>query len=156
MEGHNGIVILPKAGEGRVSEGGTRETVRALFNACEMRDFDRFASLIHDDVDWIIHGPMAVFPFAGLRRGRAAVLQALAGMALTYSLDSYVPDFVIVDGDRVAIMADVGLSQRGTGRLLRFRSANFLRIESGKLIEFREFADSFDQVEQALGRIVEL
>jgi ketosteroid isomerase-like protein len=39
---------------------------------------------------------------------------------------------------------------------LRFRVANFLRIQDEKLIEFREFADSFDQVEQALGRVVEL
>lgn len=139
-----------------VSEGETREILRALFEAYERRDFDRFAGLIHDDIDWIIHGPMAVFPFAGLRRGRPLVLQALAGMALTYSLESYVPDFVIVDGDRAAIMADVGLLQQTTGRLLRFRVANFVRIQDGKLIEFREFADSFDQVEQALGRVVEL
>ena len=139
-----------------MSEGGTRKTVRALFDAYEKRDFDQFARLIHDDIDWVIHGPMAVFPFAGLRRGRPAVLQALAGMALSYSLDNYVPDFFIVDGDRAAIMADVSLSQRATGRILRFRVANFLRIQDGKLIEFREFADSFDQVEQALGRVVEL
>ena len=139
-----------------MSEGGTRKTVRALFDAYEKRDFDQFARLIHDDIDWVIHGPMAVFPFAGLRRGRPAVLQALAGMALSYSLDSYAPDFVIVDGDRAAIMADVSLSQRATGRILRFRVANFLRVQDEKLIEFREFADSFDQVEQALGRVVEL
>jgi ketosteroid isomerase-like protein len=139
-----------------VSEGGTRKTVRALFDAYERRDFEHFARLIHDDIDWVIHGPMAVFPFAGLRRGRPAVLQALAGMALSYSLDHYAPDFVIVDGDRAAIMADVSLSQRATGRILRFRVANFLRIQDEKLIEFREFADSFDQVEQALGRVVEL
>jgi ketosteroid isomerase-like protein len=139
-----------------VSEGGTRETVRALFDAFEKRDLERFANLIHRDIDWVIHGPMAVFPFAGLRRGRPAVLQALAGMALSYSLDSYSPDFVIVDGDRAAIMADVSLSQLATGRILRFRVANFLRIQDAKLIEFREFADSFDQVEQALGRVVEL
>lgn len=139
-----------------MSEGGTRETVRALFDAFEKRDLERFANLIHRDIDWVIHGPMAVFPFAGLRRGRPAVLQALAGMALSYSLDSYSPDFVIVDGDRAAIMADVSLSQLATGRILRFRVANFLRIQDAKLIEFREFADSFDQVEQALGRVVEL
>jgi ketosteroid isomerase-like protein len=94
-----------------------------------------------------------VFPFAGLRRGRS---NALAVMDLSYSLDIYEPDFLIVEGDRAAIMADVGLTQRASGRLLRFRAANFLRVQDGCLIEFREFADSFDQVEQALGRIVEL
>jgi len=139
-----------------VSGVGTRETVQALYDAYGRRDFNSFAALLHDDIDWIIYGPIAVFPFAGLRRGRPAVLQALAGMALSYSLESYVPDFVIVDGDRAAIMADVSLTQYATRRTLRFRVANFLRVQDGRLIEFREFADSFDQVEQALGRVVAL
>jgi ketosteroid isomerase-like protein len=139
-----------------VTDGGTREFIAALFDTYRRRDREAFASLIHDDIDWIIHGPIEVFPFAGLRRGRPAVLQALAVMELSYALESYEPDFVIVEGDRAAIMADVGLMQRASGRLLRFRAANFLRVQDGRLIEFREFADSFDQVEQALGRIVEL
>lgn len=142
--------------EESLAESGTRDIVQALYDAYVRRDFNRFGALLHDDIDWIIYGPMAVFPFAGLRRGRPAVLQALAGMALSYSLDSYIPDFVIVDGDRAAIMADVSLTQYATGRILRFRVANFLRIEDGRVIEFREFADSFDVVEQALGRVVEL
>jgi uncharacterized protein len=142
--------------ESLVAEGETRETIRALYEAYVGRNFDRFAGLLHQDIDWVIHGPMAVFPFAGLRRGRPAVLQALAGMAMSYSLDTYLPDFILVEGDRAAIMADVALSQYSTGRILRFRVANFLRIQDGQMIEFREFADSFDQVEQALGRVVEL
>ena len=34
--------------------------------------------------------------------------------------------------------------------------ANFLRIQDGLLIKFREFANSFDLVEQALGRHIEI
>jgi ketosteroid isomerase-like protein len=139
-----------------VSENGTREFIAEIFETYRRRDLQGFAALIHDDIDWIIHGPIEVFPFAGLRRGRPAVLQALAAMGLSYALESYEPDFVIVEGDRAAIMADVGLTQLASGRLLRFRSANFLRVRDGRLFEFREFADSFDQVEQALGRVVEL
>ncbi len=54
----------------RVSEGETREILAALFNAYRRRDFDGFVALLHDDIDWIIHGPIEVFSFAGLRRGR--------------------------------------------------------------------------------------
>ena len=53
-------------------------------------------------------------------------------------------------------MADISLTQLATGRLLRFRAANLIRVAGGKVIEFREFADSFDQAEQALGRLIEL
>ena len=139
-----------------MSEDETRATLSALFDAYRERDFERFAAQLHDDIDWIIHGPIVVFPFAGLRRGRPAVLQALATMAMSYSLHSFDPDFVIVEDDRAAILADISLTQVATGRLLRFRAANLIRAAGGKVIEFREFADSFDQTEQALGRLIEL
>jgi ketosteroid isomerase-like protein len=94
---------------------------------------------------------MQIFPFAGYRRGKAAVLKALGGIAKDYVLKSYVPQLIIVEGDRAAVMSDVAFMQRSTERTLHFHLANFLRIENGKLVEFREFANTFDLVEQALG-----
>ena len=139
-----------------MSESVTRASVRELYEAYGRGDVERLAALIHDDIDWVIYGPITVFPFAGARRGRAAVLEALAEIAKSYSLASYNVEVTIVDGDRAAVMSNVAFRQRATGRMLRFRVANFLRIQDGRLVEFREFADSFDQVEQALGRVVEI
>ena len=139
-----------------MAESETRATVRELYDAYGRRDFERVAALIHDDIDWIIYAPVGVFPFAGARHGRAAVLQAMADIATGFTLQSHTPEIVIVDGDRAAVMADVGFEQRATGRLLRFRVANFLRLKDGRLIEFREFANTFDVVEQALGREMSL
>jgi ketosteroid isomerase-like protein len=130
----------------------TRETVRALYEAYARRDFETIAAAIHDDIDWVIYTPISVFPFAGQRRGRAAVLQAMAAIAENYLLESYTNEILIVDGDRAAAMSDVSFVQRATNRTLRFRIANFLRYQDGKQIEFREFANSFDVVEQTLGR----
>jgi ketosteroid isomerase-like protein len=117
---------------------------------------DSVAALLHDDIDWVIYSPIDVFPFAGQRLGRAAVLQAIAELSSRYSLESHNPEMQIVEGDRAAVMADVGFKQLASGRILRFRVANFLRIQDGQLIEFREFADSFDLVEQAIGHAVEI
>jgi ketosteroid isomerase-like protein len=139
-----------------VSEGGTRATVRELYDAYGRRDFERVAALIHDDIDWVIYAPMSVFPFAGPRRGRAAVLDAMAAIAKTFALESYKPEIVIVDGERAALMSDVSYKQRATNRILRLRIANFLRLQEGQLIEFREFTNSFDAAEQALGRELQL
>ncbi len=139
-----------------MAESDTRAVVRELYDAYERRDFVRVAALIHDDIDWIIYGPVAVFPFAGSRKGRAAVLEALAGIAEHYVLESYKREIAVVDGDRAAVMLDVSFTQRATGRTLRFRLANFLRFADGRVIEFREFANTFDVVEQALGREIAL
>jgi len=135
-----------------VNEGNTRAIVRELYDAYGRRDFERVAALIHDDIDWVIYAPMSVFPFAGPRHGRTAVLAAMAEIAVSFSLESYNPQVTIIEGARAALMSDVGYRQRTTGRVLRLRIAGFMRLQDSRLIEYREFIDSFDAVEQALGR----
>ncbi len=130
----------------------TRTIVRELYDAYGKGDGPRVARLLHDDIDWVIYAPVDVFPFAGVRHGRQAVLGALADIGATYLLRSYQPEIMLVDGDRAAVMSDVHFVQKSSGRALRFRLANFLRVENGRVIEFREFIDTFDAVEQALGR----
>ena len=146
------FILLAWQGKNSVAEGGTREAVAELYASYARRDFEKVAAAIHPDIDWIIFSPVSVFPFAGPRRGRAAVLQAMAGIAEAFVLESYNREIIIVEGDRASVMSDIAYRQRSTNRLLRFRVANFLRFQDGQLIEFREFANSFDIVEQALGR----
>ena len=57
---------------------------------------------------------------------------------------------------RAALKSGVSYRQRATERVLRRRIAGFLRWQNGRLIEYREFTDSFDAVEQALGRELQL
>ena len=95
---------------------------------------------------------MAVFPFAGPRHGRAAVLAAMAGIAELYALENYRPEIVIVEDDRAAVLSDVSFTQRSTRRLLRFRVANFLRIAGRQADRIPRIHRHFDTVEQALGR----
>jgi hypothetical protein len=96
------------------------------------------------------NGPLEVFPFQGPRSGKAAVLAAMSEIATLYELKRHVPKRA--DGDRAAVLANVAFVQRATGRTLTFKLANFLRFESGLLIEFRELSDTFDATQQALGR----
>ena len=129
-----------------------RALVRELYDAYGRRDGQRVAELIHDDVDWVIYAPVGIFPFAGPRHGRAAVLQALGAIGEAYEIEAYTPEIILVDGDRAAVVSDVRHTQRAPARTLRFRVANFLRFKDGKVVEFREFSNSFDVVEQVLGR----
>jgi len=134
-----------------VAESATRASVNELYKAYSDGNFDAVSALIHDDIDWVIHGPVQVFPFEGPRRGKAAVLEVLGAIGQGYALESHTPEIVIVEGDRAAVLSNVAFTQRATSRTLRLRLVNFLRFRDGKLIEFREFSDTFDAVEQALG-----
>jgi ketosteroid isomerase-like protein len=147
-----GTDILAGDPEIAVTDDDTRATVHAVYDAYEWRDLDRVSALIHDEIDWVIYGPVNIFPFMGARRGRTAVLQALDGIAEAFVRESYRPEVIIVEGDRAAIMSNVGFIQRAANRSLNFSMANFLRFSDGRLIEFREFSNTFDVVQQVLGR----
>ena len=135
-----------------MADEDTRALVRDLYTAYAGGDRARVAAMIDDDVDWVIYGPVQVFDFVGARHGKAAVLEALAAIAAGYAVERYQPEIILVDGERAAVMANVAFVQRATGRTLSFRNADFLRFRDGRLVEFREFSDTFDVVEQALGR----
>ncbi len=48
-----------------MTEETTRAAVTDLYSAYAGGDGERMAALIADDVDFIIYGPVQVFPFAG-------------------------------------------------------------------------------------------
>jgi ketosteroid isomerase-like protein len=52
-----------------MSEETTRAAVTDLYSAYAGGDGERMAALIADDVDFIIYGPVQVFPFAGHHQG---------------------------------------------------------------------------------------
>jgi ketosteroid isomerase-like protein len=134
----------------------TRAAVRDLYGAYQQRDFERVAAYLDDDIEWVIYAPRRLFSFSGPRKGKRAVLEALGGIAKDYIIEAYVPKVMIADGDRAAVLSDVVFEQRGSGRRLNFRIANFLRWRSGRVVEFQEFIDTFDVVEQAFGQHINL
>lgn len=134
----------------------TRVAVNDLYDAYVRRDFDRVASYIHDDINWVIHAPQQLFGFTGPRHGKKAVLEALDEISKDYAIENYVPKITVVDGDRAAVLSDVVFAQRSSGRILNFRIADVMRLSGGRIVEFEEFIDSIDVAEQALGRYLDL
>jgi ketosteroid isomerase-like protein len=130
----------------------TRALIRNIFDAYGKGDPSVLISVIHDDIDWVMHGPIEVFPFAGPRKGREAAIGALESIASLYELKRFVPEIILADGARAAHLSNVAFLQRTTGRMLTFKLVDFLRFENRMLVEFRELIDSFDVTQQALGR----
>jgi ketosteroid isomerase-like protein len=129
----------------------TRAIVEQLHEAYRNGDGERVAAFIHNDIDWCIYGPARIFPFEGPRHGKAQVLEVLTAIGSQFELKRYEPEIIIVEGDRAATMVRTAFEQRTTGRTLSLRLVNLLRIQDGQVIEFKEFSDTFDVVEQAMG-----
>jgi ketosteroid isomerase-like protein len=127
-----------------------------LIDAFLTGDSDRLAARYHDDIEWLFHAPISVFPFAGPRRGKTEVFKGFALLFESFQLIEYRVVLKLVDGDRAATLANSHMVQRATGRAIRSRIASFNRFQDGQLIEYRGFTDSFDAVEQVLGRWLEV
>lgn len=130
----------------------TRAALEDIIDAFQQGDNDRLAARYHEDIDWLFHAPVSLFPFAGARRGKTAVFKGFALMYQAYRPIEYRLHVIVVEGDRAATLCDASMEQRATERIIRSRIANFYHFRDGQLIEYRGFIDSFDAAEQALGR----
>jgi ketosteroid isomerase-like protein len=133
-----------------------RGFVHALCDALSSHDANRVAPWLHDDVEWTLFGPVDLFPFAGQRRGKAAVLAGLRQMSSSLHLQKCGKESLLTEGDNMAVLMRLNLLQTRTNRSIILRLAQFTTFREGKLIAMRGLFDSFDAVEQALGRHIDL
>lgn len=139
-----------------MTEMTMRGFVRAFCDAFLTRDAERMAVCLDDDVDWIVFGPVDLFPFFGQRSGRQAVLDMYADLEASLEIRSCERDSTLVDGDQAASMIRLTAVHKQTGRTLTMRLAHFAQFRGGRVVRMRALFDSFDFAEQALGREISL
>ena len=139
-----------------MTETSIRPIAEAFYKASGKRDIDQVMGLIAEDVDWLVQGPIDVFPFLGQRRGRGAVLEGYREMVRKLELTGYHVESLLVDGDRAAAMIRISAVVRATAKVMSVRTSQFSRFRNGKLIEMRGLLDSFDMVEQTIGRSLDV
>jgi ketosteroid isomerase-like protein len=134
-----------------------RTTVMAFYAAFVARDPAKIAPFIDDHAEWMIVGPIDLFPFCGKRRGKSAVLELFERVIPTVlQVTAVVTEILLVDGDRAATYSRLTAIQRATGRTISYRCTHFLRFRDDKVIEFHSVIDSFDAAEQVLGHPIDL
>ena len=129
-----------------------RPIVEAFYRASSTRDIERVASIIADDVNWLVQGPVDVFPFLGQRHGKAAVLEGYSEIARKLEITGYEVEALLVDGDRAAALIRVSAIVVMTGKVISIRTSQFSRFRGGRLVDMHAVIDTFDMVEQTIGR----
>lgn len=131
--------------------------VQAFYEAYVSRDPVRIAPFLADEVVWLIEGPIDVFPYCGLRHGKAAVIALFADhIPSVFDVRGFEPEELVIDGDRAAILCRLSGIQNGTGRIISYRCAQLVRFKDGKVVSFRSIIDSFDAAEQLIGHAIEV
>ena len=129
---------------------------RALHRALSERQFADIAALIDDDIDWAIYGPIDMFPFFGARRGKAAVLDVIKRISDNVRIHRFERESVLLGADSAASMIRYSLTALNSNKPISVRLAHFARFRADRLVSIRVLVDTFDLVEQALGRPIHL
>jgi ketosteroid isomerase-like protein len=129
---------------------------RALHRAINERRYEDLEVLIDDDVDWAIYGPVDMFPFLGARRGKEAVLQVIRQIADNVRVHRFDRETIMLGVDSAASMLRYSLTALDSNKPISLRVAHFAQFKAGRLSSIRILLDTFDLVEQVLGRPIHL
>lgn len=99
-----------------------RSPVEAFYEVYATRDADRILLYLHDDVRWTISGPIDYLAFCGTHRGKAAVFDVFKRQTLlVLHTCRFVPESIVVDGDRAAMLSRQSSYRAADGRAICFR-----------------------------------
>ena len=129
---------------------------RALHRAINERQPEELEALIDEDVDWAVYGPIDMFPFLGARRGKAAVLEVIRQIAENVRVRRFDRESIMLGVDSASSLMRYSLTALDSHKPISLRLAHFAQFKAGRLLSIRVLVDTFDLVEQALGRPINL
>jgi uncharacterized protein len=129
-----------------------RERLDALYRAMKSGRLNFVLNAFDDNIEYISYAPEKVFPYLGHHRGKEDVAASLRMIHEEFEFLTYEPIFMVVEVENAAVIVFARVYQRATRRTIQLVIAHFLRFRGGRIVELREFMDSFDAVQQLLGR----
>ena len=129
---------------------------RALHRAINERQREDLESVIDEDVDWAIYGPIDMFPFLGARHGKAAVLDVIKQIAENVRIRRFDRESIMLGVESAASMLRYSLTMLDANKPISLRIAHFAQFRAGRLMRIRILLDTFELVEQALGQPIHL
>ncbi len=130
--------------------------VRAFCDALAANNPSLMASLIADNAEWTLYGPVDLFSFFGKRQGKTEILAMLAEIGGALRLRGCDSERMLTTGKDAACMMRITARDMRSGRTISLRLALFAQFADGQLHSLRGIFDTFDAVEQVLGRHIDL
>ncbi len=138
-----------------MSDLGARNLAHRYFNALATRDPDSIGQFLDPAVDWLLIGPVELLSYCGHHLGKTAVIEVYRQMARELTTVSYVPEFLLADGDCASALTRLSVVQKQNGRAANLRVAHFARFSGPRVVEACTVMDSFSAVEQLLGHTLD-
>ena len=129
---------------------------RALHSAINERQLEDLQTQIDDDVDWVIYGPIDMFPFLGARRGKDAVLEVCRQVSENVQVRRFDRESIVLGEDSAASMMRYSLTALDSNKPINLRLSHVAHFKAGRLLKIRVLLDTYDLVEQTLGHPIHL
>lgn len=129
-----------------------RQRVLHLLDRFASGDLDGALERCTDDVDFLTHAPVELFPHLGPRHGKDELRKMWRTVLSRYSEIRYEFPKVIAEGDEVAAYIHTFFKKRSNGRIVQVDMAVFFTFRDGRVAQIREIIDSYDLVQQVLER----
>ncbi len=129
-----------------------RQRVLNLLDSLSARDLEGTLDRCTEDVDFLTHAPIDVFPHLGPRRGRDQMREMWRTFLARYATIRYEVVQIIAEGDTVATNLRTFFTKSSNGRMVQVDIAVFFTFRDGRVAQIREIIDSYDLVQQVLER----
>lgn len=118
-------------------EKSSRATVSAFFDSFGEKNPDKIASYVAPDVDWYIYESKH-FPWTG-KRSKREEIPVVFKTLFSYFVDGkeeFKMDSFLVDGNDVAIFAQLGRQFKSSGKSFTMPIAIHIKVENGLITKF--------------------
>ena len=123
-----------------MSEQQNLDLVGQGYAAFGRGDIQGLLDLLDPQVTWTTPGGADV-PFAGTRRGHAAVGEFFATLVSALDITRFEPRDFLAQGNKVVVLGDDTSTVRGTGKSIDFRWVHVFTVRDGKIVAFEEIGD---------------
>lgn len=129
-----------------------RACVEKFLSAFYSGDVETALSCLDDEIDFLAHAPVDILPHLGHRRGKPAVREMWSTLHNRYSHMRYDLPFIAEEADSAAVIIRVYFRKSHKDRVIQMDIADFYRFRAGRIVQIRQFMDSFDVAQQVLER----
>lgn len=117
------------------------QIVQQIYAAFGKREVQTLLTFLSDEIDWQLLGPPKI-AHAGPHRGRDQVRRFFATVAETLEITQFEPREFIAQSDKVVALGYYAGRVKSTGRQYASEWAHVFTLREGKVIKFREYADT--------------
>src|SRR5688500_12180442 len=115
------------------------DTIQAVYAAFGRGDVPAVLDLVDDDVDW--GRTVAGVPHLQHGIGKATAVAYFQAVGETMEFHGFAPRLFLTNGEHVAVVLDVDMTVRPTGRRISFDEVHEFTIRDGRIVRYRPHLD---------------